>query len=128
MGDFYLAKVEGTGDLRFDDHCTFVLDITFHTEQGFHQGLGFSVDDEFIRRFMMACGKDSLSECIGTIVRVESTLSRICSIGPVARFASGKLFDINEWSERCKRRYEVLNPLNLYTNAHPHRREEDGDS
>ena len=59
-----------------------------------------SVDIEFIRRFVEACGQIYLTHCVGQVMMVTHTHEGISKISPM-EFNKGKSFDIDAyWKER----------------------------
>ncbi len=87
-------------DVGFEDHGIFTLFATFDYG-GAGQGLNYAVDQEFIERFIVACGVNALSKCKNRIVMVLHGHDNIKAISPM-KFEKGKPFDIEIWSTRAK--------------------------
>ena len=70
---------------------------------GLNYGLGYAVDSDFLKRFMAACGRDSLKACEGRVVLVTGTGlgGGVTAVGPMP-FDTGVPFDIAAWCLRQK--------------------------
>lgn len=71
----------------------------FHYENGNTQGLGYTVDREFLKKFIKAFGQTSLPACSDVVVRVTHTREKILKIEPLDNIENGEAFDIREWSD-----------------------------
>jgi len=98
-----IARIESC-DIGFDDHGLFLMFTRFvYVKKGHNtgsQGIGYVIDDEFIKRFIRACGAVMLSQCNGTMVRVEHTQERINKIIPLLKGEDKYIFDIDKWRNR----------------------------
>lgn len=101
--DIDIAKVESC-DIGFDDNGIFMIFARFIYQKGGHstgsQGIGYVIDEEFIKRFIRACGASTLLDCNGRKVRVEHTKERINKITPLSKDADKYVFDIDKWREK----------------------------
>ena len=87
-------------DVGFEDHGILTLFATFDYG-GSIQGLGYAVNSDFIRGFLQACSATRLQECVGRVVMVYHSDSKIIGIKPMP-FDEGKEFDIEDWATRLK--------------------------
>lgn len=98
-----VAKIESC-DVGFDDHGIFIIFARFIYQKGGQstgsQGIGYVIDEEFIKRFIRACGASTLLDCNGRKVRVEHTKERINKITPLSKNADKYIFDIDKWREK----------------------------
>lgn len=98
-----IAKIESC-DVGFDDHGLFLMFTRFIFKKGRHstgsQGIGYVIDDEFIKRFIRSCGAETLLDCNGRMVKVEHTKERINRIIPLSDDKKEHIFDIDKWREK----------------------------
>lgn len=98
-----IAKVESC-DIGFDDHGLFLIFVRFVYQKGGHatgsQGIGYVIDEEFIKRFIRACRAGTLLDCNGRKVRIEHTKERINRIIPLLKDDDKYIFDIDKWREK----------------------------
>lgn len=107
MGEEYkevdIAKVESC-DIGFDDHGLFLIFARFIYQKGGHstgsQGIGYVIDEEFIKRFIRACGAQTLLDCNGRKVKIEHTKERVTKIIPLSKDRNKYVFDIEKWREK----------------------------
>jgi hypothetical protein len=92
------ARIE-RADVGFEDHGIFTLDAGFDYGST-AQGLGYFVDQDFIERFIRACGAQWLRECIGRIVYVTHDWGKVYRIDPMPFDSKRrpKPFDIEAWA------------------------------
>jgi hypothetical protein len=98
-----IAKIESC-DIGFDDHGLFLMFTRFSyikngTSTG-SQGIGYVIDEEFIKRFIRACNAQTLLDCNGRKVKVEHTKERINKIIPLSKDNDKYIFDIDKWREK----------------------------
>ena len=92
-----LATLKEAPDVGFEDHGIFVMTATF--DYGIMcQGLGYSVDHQFIMKFIRAFGVSNLSQCQGEIF-VEHERGAILRLIPLPT-KEGKEFDIAKLTKR----------------------------
>lgn len=95
-----VAKIESC-DIGFDDHGIFMIFARFIYQKGGHatgsQGIGYVIDEEFIKRFIRACGAETLLDCNGRKVVIEHTRERINRIIPISKDSKKHIFDIDKW-------------------------------
>ncbi len=92
-----LAKLDGRADVGFEDHGLFVLTATFDYDIT-SQGLGYTVDHKFIKKFIRVFGVDMLSKCSGYLF-VEHEHGAILRLIPFPT-ESGEEFDIAKFVKR----------------------------
>ena len=65
-----IARIKSC-DIGFDDHGLFLMFGRFlYEKKGVvtgSQGIGYVIDEEFIKRFIRACGASTLLECEGKL-------------------------------------------------------------
>lgn len=93
-----IAKIESC-DIGFDDHGLFLMFTRFIYSAG-SQGIGYVIDEEFIKRFIKACGAQTLRDCNGRKVKIEHTRERINKIIPLSEDSDKYIFDIDKWREK----------------------------
>lgn len=95
------AAVAEAFDIEIEDHGFLVLSGTFRYTSpeggGCHQGLGYSVDAAFLKRFLRAFGVYRLRQVSGKPCWVTHDGSKIVKITPFTS-DSGETFDISLWS------------------------------
>ena len=98
-GKTVVAIVRGV-DLSTEEHGRLMLQARFDTG-GLSYGLGYTVDADFIQRFMGACGRESLLACEGRNVLVTAGPDggALGHIAPMP-FNTGEPFDITAWCAR----------------------------
>lgn len=96
--DVDIAKIESC-DIGFDDHGLFLMFTRFIYSTG-SQGIGYVIDEEFIKRFIRACGAQTLLDCNGRKVKIEHTRERINKIIPLSEDSDKYIFDIDKWREK----------------------------
>lgn len=79
----------------FEDHDMFTLRATFDFG-GSGQGLTHGINQDYIERFIRACGVRWLHECKGRIVLVTHDWTSITKVAPM-KFEPGEPFDIEQW-------------------------------
>lgn len=98
-----IAKIEGC-DIGFDDHGLFLMFTRFiYLKNGYatgSQGIGYVIDEEFIKRFIRACGAQTLLDCNGRKVKIEHTKERVTKIIPLSKDRNKYVFDIEKWREK----------------------------
>lgn len=109
-----IARIESC-DIGFDDHGLFLMFGRFlYEKEGVttgSQGIGYVIDEEFIKRFINVCEVSTLLECEGKIVKVEHTNDKIYKIIPLSK--DGKIFDIEKWSADAKSRRGMIRNITL---------------
>ena len=105
-----IAQIESC-DIGFDDHGLFLIFARFVYKKGRcstgSQGIGYVIDEEFIKRFIKACGAGTLLDCNGRKVRVEHSKERINKIIPLSKSEKEYIFDIDKWREEGMRKHEA---------------------
>ncbi len=98
-----IAQVESC-DIGFDGRGNFMIFTRFVYRKGGQlsgpQKVEYFIDEEFIKRFIKACGVDTLCQCNGIMVLVEHTGKTINRIIPLSKEADKYTFDIDKWKER----------------------------
>lgn len=111
-----IAKIKNC-DIGFDDHGLFLMFGRFiYQKEGVatgSQGIGYVIDEEFIKRFIRVCDGSTLLDCEGQLVKVEHTNDKITKI--ISLTKDGKIFDIEKWSADAKsRRGKIVGNITLY--------------
>ena len=88
-------------DVQDDDHGGLMLGGHFEYEGGSHQGLGYMIDMEFVRRFMEVFSVHQLQDVNGKSCWVTHDYKGISKIAPLHK-GDGQPFDIDDWSPRKK--------------------------
>lgn len=89
-------------DFGIEDHGLPVLFGSFEYDEWGVQGLGYSVDAEFLKRFLAVFGVRQLNDVNGKSCWVTHNNSQILKIEPLHK-KDGVPFDIEEWVKSKRR-------------------------
>jgi len=97
-----LALVNKSPTVSIECHGILTIKVSFDYG-GTSQGCGYCINDEFLKKFIMAFGKSNLDMCMGSIF-VEHNNGEIFRLIPIG---DGEEFDIKEWSNDCRMVNEI---------------------